>query len=208
MGFFKDVANIALKPEIAGGLKFIESELKKPGEALEKGQRAMKKAQMAAIASRMEMFRTSIAELTPYREAGMAGLGMLTAEAGAESPLVASERARSGELLTAYGEKGGLDPRATEALKGEYGKGLAARESIRKPGRYKDITDIGRGFAARGAGATGAVGSSISNLYVRGAQQQAQRYGEMSTASQVPLALVSQGAQKALYDYISYKGMK
>lgn len=188
--------------------QYIEDPLKEPGRALEKGQKALEKAQKVAIASRMEMFRTAMAELVPYREAGQAGLDMLRAEAGAEGPLVAGERARADELLTTYGARRDLGPRATTALKGEYGRGLEARESIRRPGRYQDIVNIGRGFAARGAGATGAVGSSISDLYIRGAQQQAQRYAERSAAAQVPLALASQAAQRGVYDYTTYKYLK
>lgn len=211
MGFFSDVADAAVTYS-TGGLDIVvgevEKQLKKPGEALEKGRKAMSAATRKAIASRMEMFRTSMAELTPYREAGLKGLEMLKAEVGGAGPLVASERARADELIGKYGARTDLGERETEALRGEYGKGLEARESIRRPGRVKDIVDIGRGFAARGAGATGAVGSSISDLYIRGAQQQAQRYAEQSAAAQVPLALASQTAQKGIYDYMTYKALK
>jgi hypothetical protein len=208
---YKKAKRRPLETAATGGanlvVRAVGEELARPGEKLEEGQKAMKKAQDISVASRMEMFRTAIAELSPYREAGIAGFDMLRGEAGAGAPLVAGERAGAEDFLSKYGARANLGARGTEALKGEYGRGLEARESVRAPGRIKDVVDIGRGFAARGAGATGAAGSSLSDLYIRGAQQQAQRYAEQSAAAQVPLAAASQTAQKGIYDYLTYKSL-
>jgi len=205
------LSDIALGPVGSFAKQGIEGaigQIKKPGERLAAGQRKLEQAQRRSVASRKRLFKESLEQLRPFREAGIQGLEALQRNIGPDSPLARQELERGNQFIGDLGSRINLGGRATEELRGEFGRGFEAREQTRQFGRLKDLTDIGRGFAASGAGALGAAGSSIGDIISRGSQALVPRFREQAIAAQVPLATGAQLAQRGLFDFATLSSLQ
>jgi hypothetical protein len=173
------------------------------GRKLDEQMAAQQAATQAAIQSREEMFRKSMAVGAPYREMGYAALPKLQASLQEGGPL---DRLRSNitrKFMSGYLQKQGFDPKVSGAITGKRLRKTMAAEDVSRRGRARDLMALGAGQTAQGAGMAGAQGASQARNIMAAAAAQSNLLAQRSQAKQAQMGALMYGGQRFAGDYIA-----